>query len=187
MYCRHCGKQIEEDSDFCYFCGEQVLRREEIDVKKEETHEIDRRSDARGESKIDEKILDVVNHKEEYRQDKLKSILPYLKENGCYDKAQEIEEYLKQLEKEAESKKNSNMGLSAVQIIGIMIAVLGIFATFFCMVQISNDMQPAGFAGIRGNYKLPFTDYERKQVAKTALSIFAVLAGIFMGICGKDG
>lgn len=25
MYCKHCGKQIADDSSFCQYCGEKVI------------------------------------------------------------------------------------------------------------------------------------------------------------------
>ena len=25
MYCKHCGKQITDDSSFCKYCGEKVI------------------------------------------------------------------------------------------------------------------------------------------------------------------
>lgn len=36
MYCTHCGKKIEDDMNFCPYCG-QVMGSTEIDIKKEES------------------------------------------------------------------------------------------------------------------------------------------------------
>ena len=38
MFCKYCGKRIDDDSIFCNFCGKKLSRQEEKEYK--ETHEL---------------------------------------------------------------------------------------------------------------------------------------------------
>lgn len=74
---------------------------------------------------------------------------------------------------------------SVVVFIGIIIAVIGIMASLFCILRINRDMTPYGLSGIKGDYEFPLTDYEKSQLFKLASSILTFITGTAMAFWGR--
>ena len=82
---------------------------------------------------------------------------------------------------------NSGREISFLEIAGILICIFGVLATIFFIISINNDMMSNGLEGIRGDYHPPFTEYEKKQLLKLGISVFAVIQGVILWSMGRLG
>lgn len=213
MYCKYCGKIIEDGSLYCEHCGKRIQSNmsetkflDEVDsnvtvkcmvcgkvlnsnesgitletgkqICKDCYHAFSGRMDESKKDLIDNDILEVLNHKEDYTCGKLRETLYWLRENEYDDKANELEKYINNLK--GKRQENCGTGNKSIMILGIILTIIGIAAMLFCIIRINNDMSPIGLAGIQANYKPPFTSYEKEQIAKLISSIICWVIGIIM-------
>lgn len=74
-----------------------------------------------------------------------------------------------------------------LEVVGISLLIIGVIAAIFFVISINSDMRPHGFAGIRGDYKYPFSPYERQQLFKLGISVFAAVLGVLIWAVRKFG
>lgn len=94
-YCGICRKSLGNEPKFPMESGGVMCEDCWLEFQKGE-------KDDKNENGFDDRILDIIKHKEQYRSDKLKETSQWFRDNGYTNEAEEIEIYLKN----SESDKN---------------------------------------------------------------------------------
>lgn len=169
MYCSSCGKKIDEGSLFCLFCGakaegiiyESAQKQKYCDVcgrlieddpiipfgEKELCEECwlkFRENGIEEDNGLDKKIVEILEHKEEYTREKLVETLSYLKGNGNEKEALELEKYIKSCDINMEETAGvvyskgraykKSRGNAWIQYLKIVCYIFWALVTLICMV-----------------------------------------------------
>lgn len=83
-------------------------------------------------------------------------------------------------------RQNGGRKIAAAEAAGLMIAVLGVLAIVYCGLSIRDDMIPYGLAGIRADYRSPFSPYEKRQILKLVIAVLVFIAGCVIWAVGRN-